>query len=121
MDVKWINKLDRIYGVESVLLVDRDGLVIAEAGDSSERIAPHSAMMVKKLIERVGVETVEEWLWTQCETDDMIISVANMGLGILVLVMESDANLGLVRMEARNIRRTLEETFGRSPFATKGR
>ncbi len=120
MDVKWINKLAKIYGVNGVMLVDRDGLVVAQAGEVSEQVAPHSALMVKKLIDNVGVDTVEEWQWTQCETDDLILSVANMSLGILVLVMEPDANLGLVRLEARNIRRTLQETFKR-PFTTKGR
>ncbi len=111
MDIKWIDKLSQIFGVVSVMLVDRDGLVVAEAGRSSERIAPHSALMVKKLIDKIGLKTVEEWIWTQCETETFIIGIANVDIGIVVLVMEQDCNLGLVRLEVRNIRRKLSDTF----------
>jgi predicted regulator of Ras-like GTPase activity (Roadblock/LC7/MglB family) len=111
MDIKWIDRVAAIYGVTSVLLVDRDGLIIAQAGSASEVIAPHSALMVQRLIEKVGLETIDRWLWTQCETNDMIISVANVDVGILVLTMRLDANLGLVRLEARNIRSSLKDRF----------
>ncbi|MBD3165992.1 hypothetical protein GF324_05305 [bacterium] len=113
MDIKWVDKLARIYGVNGALLVDKDGLIIADAGDTSEQVAPHSALMVKKLISRIGLQAFEEWEWTQCESEGMVIAIANMDIGILVLVMDADANLGLVRIEARRIRRTLREEFKR--------
>ena len=120
MDIKWIDKLAGIYGVTSVLLVDRDGLVVAQAGVASEIIAPHSALMVQKLIDKIGLETIDSWLWTQCETDKMIISIANVDIGILVITMQLDANLGLVRMEARNIRSSLQDKFSDRTITVEG-
>ena len=111
IDIRWIDRIAAIYGVSSVLLVDRDGLVIAQAGSASEVIAPHSALMVQKLIDKIGLETIDSWIWTQCETDNMIISIANVDVGILVLTMQPDANLGLVRLEAGSIRRSLKDKF----------
>ncbi len=116
MDMKWIDKLARIFGVTSALLVDHDGLVIAESGNADDAVAPHSALMVKKLIDSVGLETVSDWIWTQCETDTLVIGIANVDVGILVILMEPDANLGLVRLEARNIRRNLQSEFSASLF-----
>ncbi len=116
MDMKWIDKLARIYGVDSALLVDHDGLVIAESGSVEATVAPHSALMVKKLIDSVGIQTVSDWIWTQCETETLVIGIANVDIGILVILMEPDANLGLVRLEARNIRRSLQTEFSASLF-----
>jgi predicted regulator of Ras-like GTPase activity (Roadblock/LC7/MglB family) len=119
MDIKWMDRISGIYGVTSALLVDRDGLVIAGSGSASEVIAPHSALMVQNLIDKIGIETIDKWLWTQCETSEMIISIANVDVGVLVLTMKPDANLGLVRMEARNIRSSLQDKFT-TPVAAGG-
>lgn len=111
MDTRWIDRISGIYGVTSAILVDRDGLVIAQAGSASEKIAPHSALMVQNLIAKIGVDTFEKWLWTQCETNDLIISIANVDVGIMVLTMRKDANLGLVRLETKNLRSSLHDRF----------
>ncbi|MFC2170583.1 hypothetical protein ACFLQJ_01240 [Calditrichota bacterium] len=111
MDMKWVGKLAKIYGVTSVILVDRDGLVISQAGEALDKVAPHSALMVRKLLNRIGVKIIENWLWTQCETDQTIIGIANLDIGILVLIMEPDANLGEVRLEARKLRGELRDQF----------
>ncbi len=121
MDVKWLNRIAEIYGIKSALIVDRDGLVVAEAGEASDLVAPHSALMVKKLIERIGVQTMEDWFWTQCETPDTVISISNVEIGVLVLLMQPDTNLSLVRMEAGNIRNTLKQEFQRPLAAAEGK
>jgi predicted regulator of Ras-like GTPase activity (Roadblock/LC7/MglB family) len=111
MDIKWIDRIAGIYGVTSVLLVDRDGLVVAQSGASSEEVAPHSALMVQRLIDKIGLATIDRWLWTQCEAAEMVISIANVEIGILILTMRPDANLGLVRLEAQKIRSSLRDKF----------
>lgn len=111
MNMKWVDALAEIHGVTSVILVDRDGLVFSQAGEASEKVAPHSALMVKKLLDKVGVEMVESWIWTQCETETLIIGIANLDIGILVLLMEPDANIGMVRLEARNLRKMFRNKF----------
>ncbi|MDP8208109.1 MAG: hypothetical protein P9L92_15700 [Candidatus Electryonea clarkiae] len=111
IDMKWVDKLSEIYGVTSVILVDRDGLVITQAGEALDEVAPHSALMVKKLLTRIGVKVVANWIWTQCETESVIIGIANLDIGILVLLMEPDANIGMVRLEARNLRSQLRDEF----------
>ena len=45
MDMSWMDDLARIHGVVSIMLVDKDGLVVAQAGRASDRIAPHTALM----------------------------------------------------------------------------
>ena len=112
MKVKWLEKFAGIYGVKGALLVDHDGLVVAQTGDVSDQVAPRSALMVKRLVERIGSKIMEDWLWTQCETPNLIISISNVDIGILVLLMQPDSNLSRVRLEAMELRRTLGEEFG---------
>ncbi|MDP8228760.1 MAG: hypothetical protein P9M15_04840 [Candidatus Electryoneaceae bacterium] len=116
METKWIDNISKISGVTAVLMVDHDGLIVTQAGTASQWVAPHSALLVKKLIEQVGINKMGEWHWTQCETEDIVVSIANVDVGILVLVMRPDANLGLVRIEARNIRNAIQKTFTK-PFS----
>ncbi len=111
MDMKWIDKIVEIHGVTAALLVDHDGLIIAQAGTVSDMVAPQSALFVKRLIGNIGLDTVSKWEWTQFETNDMVLSIANVEVGILVLVMEPDANLGKVRLEAKKVKEELKRTF----------
>jgi len=116
MQVEWVERINDIYGVDCALIVDLDGLVISEAGKASAQIAPHSALMVVQLMEKIGVDTMDEWRWTQCETDDIIIVVSYVYIGILVVMMQPDTNLSKVRIETVNLRRILSKKFKR-PFA----
>ncbi len=111
MEIKWIDNISAIRGVNSAILVDFDGIVVAEAGKMSDWIPPLSALMVKKLIDEVGADTFGEWLWTQCDTENVIISLVNVGIGILIVFMKPDANIGLVQIEARNVKQAIKETF----------
>lgn len=114
MNMQWINSIAEIYGVTAALLVDHDGIVIAQAGDVSDTMAPHSTLLVQKLIKNIGLETVNKWNWTQCETNDMVYGIANVDVGILVIVMKNDANLGMVRLHARAVRQDLKMIFSDS-------
>lgn len=116
MNDEWVNKINDIHGVECVLIVDRDGLVISKAGEVSAQIAPHSALMVMQLMEKIGIDTMNDWHWTQCETEKTIIAVSYVYIGILVVVMQPDTNLSKVHMETANLRRTLSKKF-KGPFA----
>ncbi len=111
MNLQWIDSLADIFGVTAVLLVDHDGIVIAQAGDVSGTMAPHSTLLVQKLIKNIGLETVNRWKWTQCETSDVVYGIANVNIGILVIVMKADANLGMVRLQARAIKEDLKKIF----------
>ncbi|HHE46469.1 MAG TPA: roadblock/LC7 domain-containing protein [Bacteroidetes bacterium] len=117
MRKEWMDKIASIYGVDYAYIVDRDGLVIAQAGEASDRIAPHSALMVTQLIDKIGVRALDDWGWTQCETEEVIIAFSYVYIGILVLVMHPDANLTKVRIEAENLRQTLKKEFV-GPFVT---
>lgn len=114
---EWVEQIANIYGVDSSQIVDLDGLVVAQAGMASDRVAPHSVLLVKRLIEQIGVNTMDDWLWTQCETEGVIIAICFVYIGILVLVMQPDANISKVRIEADKLRRTLRGEF-RGPFVT---
>jgi len=116
MQGEWVERINGIYGVDCVLIVDRDGLVISKAGRASAQIAPHSALMVMQLMDKIGVETMDDWRWTQCETEDIIIAVSYVYIGILVVVMQPETNLSKVRIETANLRRTLSRKF-KGPFA----
>lgn len=111
MEAKWIENIALIHGIKTAILVDHDGLVVAKAGEASDWVAPHSALMVKRLITEIGAETIRDWLWTQCDTEEFILSLVNVDVGILVLIMEPDANLGLVQVEAGNVRHAIKQTF----------
>lgn len=117
MEAKWLDDISKISGVTAAFLVDHDGLIVSQAGMASQWIAPHSALLVTKLIDEVGLGKMGKWHWTQCETDDIILSIASVEIGILVLVMRPDANLGMVRIEARNIKNALQKTFIK-PFSS---
>lgn len=120
MEVDWIKKLADIYGVESAMIVDRDGLVVAKAGLASDRLAPHSALLVTRLIDQIGLKNIDEWQWAQCETAELTISFTNVYVGILIIVMKKDVNLSMVRLEAGKIRRAMKEKF-KGPFIALGR
>ncbi len=117
MKNEWMDRIARIYGVDCSIIVDKDGLVVAQAGEASDRIAPHSAMMVTQLMDKVGVSAMDDWGWTQCETEEVIIAISYVYVGILVMVMRPDANLTRVRIEAENLRQTLKKEFI-GPFVT---
>ena len=116
MNDEWVNKINDIYGVDCALIVDHDGLVISKSGKASAQIAPHSALMVTQLMEKIGVDTMNDWHWTQCETENTIIAVSYVYIGILIVVMRTDTNLSKVRIETANLRRTLSKKF-KGPFA----
>ncbi|MDP8241261.1 MAG: hypothetical protein P9X24_19405 [Candidatus Hatepunaea meridiana] len=107
----WLDKITTIYGVECSLIVDKDGLVVSQAGSAPERIAPHSALMVKQLMEKIGVDTMDYWEWTQCETENAVISISYVYIGIMVIIMRPDANISKVRIEANRLRKSLSEKF----------
>jgi predicted regulator of Ras-like GTPase activity (Roadblock/LC7/MglB family) len=114
---EWMDRIASIYGVDCALIVDKDGLVICQAGEASERIAPHSALMVTQLMDKIGVRALDEWGWTQCGTEEVIIALSYVYVGILVMVMRTDANLTKVRIEAENLRHKLKKEFV-GPFVT---
>lgn len=120
MSDEWVEKINSIHGVDCSLIVDRDGLIISKAGSTSDQIAPHSALMVMQLMEKIGVQTMDEWRWTQCETEDLIIAVSYVYVGILVIVMRTDANLSKVRLETENLRGRMNRLF-KGPFVIKHR
>ena len=114
---EWMEKIAAIYGVDCTLIVDKDGLVICQSGEASERIAPHSAIMVTQLMDKIGVRALDEWGWTQCETEEVIIALSYVYVGILVMVMKPDANITKVRLEADSLRQRLKKEFV-GPFVT---
>ena len=114
---EWMDKIASIYGVDCALIVDKDGLVICQAGEASERIAPHSAILVTQLMDKIGVQALDDWGWTQCETEEVIIALSYVYVGILVMVMKTDANITKVRIEADNLRHKLKKEFV-GPFIT---
>ncbi len=118
MTVSWIDNLTSIEGVNGALIVDADGLIIHEGGDASAELAPHSALMVKNLIDKIGIKTLDGWQWTQCRTGDLVLAVCNVYVGILVLVMSPDIDLGKVRKEAMSVRNTLLGKF-RPPYTSE--
>ncbi len=119
MEIHWVDRIANIHGVVSALIVDLDGLVMAQAGSTSEIAAAHSSLFIKKLVDKIGIQTMEEWLWTQCETENMIIAFSNVKVGVLVVMMSQDVNLSLVRIEAYSIRQALKDKF-EQPFPNNG-
>ncbi len=113
----WVDRIAFIYGVDCSLIVDGDGLVVSMAGSASDKIAPHTARLVRQLMEKVGVKALDEWNWIQCETEKIIIGITYVYVGVLVLVMQSDANISKVQIEADNLRRDLRKQF-KGPFIT---
>ena len=117
MKDEWINNIARIHGVDCSLIVDEDGLVISKTGNASEKLAPLTTLLVKRLMEEIGLKSMDEWKLTLCETESVIIGISYVYIGVLVLVMRTDANLSLIGIEVDKLRQKLKDTF-KGPFVT---
>jgi len=111
MKNKWIQPIVRHDGVISVVLVDHDGLTISSSDESSDLTASLSALLMEKILKEVEKNSVDKWSWTQFETENTIISIMNAGVGLLVIIMNHEADIEAVRNEAYVVKQDIYNSF----------
>ena len=124
MKSKWIKHLSRISGLDSAVLVDDEGLVISSvvaADDGAELTASLAALMLDKITRKLGSQLLKDWIWTECETDDSVIMIKNMGIGILVLKAKPSADSTLIRTETSKIYQEIIQSLNFDNHLSSGR
>jgi hypothetical protein len=105
-----LEELNKTSGVTGSMLVGRDGIVIAsdlQAAMEDEALGALAASItanVQKSLGRLGQPDPQQ-ITIEAETTKLFL--ADCEAGVLVVVTEKDANLGLVRLEMRNARQKL--------------
>ena len=109
-----LNQIQRVEGVSSILVVDREGLLIAETGSRSnngapvEKLASAFAVAIHNFEQSAGDIGDVEQVIVEKENEDKLMMWVNEKY-ILAVVTEKQANLGMVRMEMREAIESLNE------------
>jgi predicted regulator of Ras-like GTPase activity (Roadblock/LC7/MglB family) len=110
-----LEELNRTSGVSGSMLVGRDGIVIAsdlQAAMEDETVGALAASItanIQKSLSRLGQPQPQQ---ITIEAENTKMFLADCDIGVLVVLTEKDANLGLVRLEVRNAKRKLVTTAG---------
>jgi len=105
-----LEELNKTSGVAGSMLVGRDGIVIAsdlQAAMEDEALGALAASItanVQKSLGRLGQPEPQQ---ITIEAENTKLFLAECEVGVLVVLTEKDANLGLVRLEMRNARQKL--------------
>ena len=115
-----LDRLKKVDGVQTILVVDRDGLLIAKASGqdntSSEQLASlfaraiHSVERSPQMAAPEGNDRIEQMIIERSGEERMVMSVTPAF--ILAVVTAGPVNLGLIRMEMRDIIETLTPQLG---------
>ena len=98
-------ELNGTRGIVGSLLVSDDGMVIAldfKGEVDGDLIAALAASLVKSMRNSLGKIGQEPLTQASIEGSNGNIFLFNTGFGILVVMAESDVNIGLIRLEMRN-------------------
>ena len=105
-----LEELNKTSGVAGSILVGRDGIVIAsdlQAAMEDEALGALAASItanVQKSLSRLGQPEPQQ---ITIEAENTKFFITECEVGVLVVLTEKDANLGLVRLEMRNARQKL--------------
>jgi len=111
-----LNNLNKVDGVRGSLIVGRDGLVVLSefAEDMEENtIAAFASSVVSALenaLEKMKRGTLTRFLITG-EKGRVVLESA--GNAILIVMLDSDSNLGLALLEIKNAAGSIQATFNR--------
>ena len=114
MKSKWIKNLSKIFGVESVVLADPDGLIIssfAPEDDSAALLASLSVLTAQKIMRQFDDINEVKWQFIQYETEDAVILHKNMGIGVLVVIMALETDIKQIRSEMSLIYDNIQRAF----------
>jgi len=109
-----------LNGVIAAILVDNDGLTISSTDESTELTASLSVLLMENLTKEVGGNVIDKWRWMQCETENSIISIMNAGIGLLVIIMNNEADIEAIRNEATAVKEDIFHTFEEAEDTTYG-
>lgn len=101
-----LSDLNRTSGIKGSMLVGSDGIIIAADMDSQledETVGAMSASIVSnvsKAMERLQNETPAQ---ITIEAENGKLFLADAGVGILTVITEKNVNIGLIRLEIKNV------------------
>jgi predicted regulator of Ras-like GTPase activity (Roadblock/LC7/MglB family) len=110
-----LEELNKTSGVSGSMLVGRDGIVIAadvQAAMEDEALGALAASItanIQKSLGRLGQPDPQQ---ITIEAENAKLFLADCSVGVLVVLTERDANLGLVRLEVRNAKQKLNVSTG---------
>jgi predicted regulator of Ras-like GTPase activity (Roadblock/LC7/MglB family) len=106
-----LERVSRVEGVRGALIVEADAAVPVMAelseGVNGAAVAALAASLYRRSGQASRAAEFGELTTLHLEADGGHVLIAGAGELILVVVTEHDAQLGLVRIEARNAARTL--------------
>lgn len=106
-----VERISRVPGVRGALVVEVDAAVpvLAEVseGVNATAVAALAASLFRRSAQASGSAQFGELATVVLEAEDGHVVIVNAGELILAVITEHDAQLGLVRVEARNAARTL--------------
>jgi len=100
-----LEDLNKTSGITGSMLVADDGIVIAADLDSTNEdetvgaLASSIISVVRKSMDKLGREQFSQ---LTIEADRSKMFLADAGVGMLVVTTETQANIGLVRLEIKN-------------------
>ena len=110
-----LEELNRTSGVSGSMLVGHDGIVIAAdlqasfEDDTLGALAASITANIQKSMGRLGQSKPRQ---VTIEAENNKLFFAECEVGVLVVVTEKDANLGLIRLEVRNAKGKLTGPVG---------
>ena len=110
-----LEELNKTSGVTGSMLVGRDGIVIAsdlQAAMEDETVGALAASIsanIQKSLIRLGQPESQQ---ITIEAENTKLFLVDCKVGVLVVLTERDANLGLIRLEVRNAKRKLGVPMG---------
>ena len=110
-----LEELNKTSGVSGSMLVGRDGIVIAsdlQAAMEDETVGALAASITANIQKSLGRLGQPEPRQITIEADNAKLFLADCEVGVLVVLTEKDANLGLIRLEVRNAKRRLGQAAG---------
>lgn len=110
-----LEELNKTSGVSGSMLVGHDGIVIAAdlqatfEDDTLGALAASITANIKKSMSRLNQPKPDH---VTIEAENSKLFITDCEVGVLVVVAEKDANLGLIRLEVRNARKKLNMPIG---------
>ncbi len=105
-----LEELNKTSGVSGSMLVGHDGIVIAAdlqatfEDDTLGALAASITANIKKSMSRLNQPKPEQ---ITIEAEHNKLFITDCEVGVLVVVTEKDANLGLIRLEVRNAKKKI--------------
>jgi len=110
-----LEELNKTSGVSGSMLVGRDGIVIAadlQAAMEDETLGALAASITANIQKSLGRLGQPEPQQITIEAENSKLFISECEVGVLVVLTERDANLGLVRLEVRNAKHKLNVPSG---------